>query len=87
MNYYFFDDTINIKTFDPNLLQTDKTLYKFIDIYYIGYMTMKYSDYVKINSVNFLNLIIDKVDGYIEEKDGNKYLILDSTNKVRKTLG
>ena len=45
---------------------------------------MKDSDYVKINSVNFLNLIIDKVDGYIEEKDRNKYLILDSTKKKTK---
>ena len=29
---------------------------------------MKDSDYVKINSVNPLCLIIDKIDGYIEEK-------------------
>ena len=29
---------------------------------------MKDSDYVKINSANSLNLIIDKVDGYTEEK-------------------
>ena len=29
---------------------------------------MKDSDYVKINSVNPLYLIIEKVDGYIEEK-------------------
>ena len=29
---------------------------------------MKYSDYVKINSVNPLYLIISKLDGYIEEK-------------------
>ena len=30
-------------------------------------------------SVNPLYLIIDKVDGYIEEKNGNKYLVFDST--------
>ena len=29
---------------------------------------MKDSDHVKINSVNPLYLIIDEVDGYIEEK-------------------
>ena len=29
---------------------------------------MKDCDYVKINSVNHLHFIIDKVDGYIEEK-------------------
>ena len=45
---------------------------------------MKDSDYVKINSVNSLHLIIDKVDRYIEEGNGNKYLIIASTdeNKV-----
>ena len=59
---------INIKDFDSNLLKIDKKSYKNIDIYYIGYITMKDSDYVKINSVNPLYLIIEKVDGYIEEK-------------------
>ena len=59
-------------------------LCKIIDIYYIGYITMKDFDYVKINSVNFLYLIIDKVDGYIEEKYGNKYLIFASTDKNKE---
>ena len=66
--YYFFDAMINIEDFDSNLLKMDKKSHKSIDIYYIGYMTMKVFDYVKINSVNPLCLIIDKVDGYIEEK-------------------
>ena len=66
--YYFFDAMINIEDFDSNLLKMDKKSHKSIDIYYIGYMTMKDFDYAKINSVNPLYLIIDKVDGYIEEK-------------------
>ena len=37
-------------------------------------------DYVNIHSVNSFYLIIEKVDGYIE-KNGNKYLILASTDK------
>ena len=45
---------------------------------------MKDSDYVKINSGNPLYLIVDKVDQYIEEKNGNKYLILDSTDKSKE---
>ena len=53
---------INITNFDPNLLKIDKKSYTNIDIYYIGYVTLKDSDYVKINSVNPLYLIIDKVD-------------------------
>ena len=36
--YYFFNDMINIKTFDPNLI---KKSYKNIDVCYIGYITIK----------------------------------------------
>ena len=63
---YFFDDMINIKNFHSNLLKIDKKSYKDIDIYYIGYITVKDSDYVKINSVNPLYLIINEVDGYLK---------------------
>ena len=42
---------INIKTFDPILLKIDQKSYENLDIYYIGYMTMKDSEYVKINRV------------------------------------
>ena len=72
--------------FDSNLLKIDKKGYKNIVIYYIGYITMKDSDYVKINSLNPLYLIFDKVDGYIEESNENKYLILASTDKNNKEL-
>ena len=34
--YYFYDDMVNIKHFDSNLLKTDKKSFKNIDIYYIG---------------------------------------------------
>ena len=76
--YYFFDDMINITNFYPKFLKVDKKLYKNIDIYYIGYITMK------IKSVNPLYLIINEVDGHFEEKNGNKYLILDFTDKTKK---
>ena len=52
--YYFLDDVINITNFDLNLLKIDKKSYKNIDIYYTGYITMKDSDYVKINIVDRL---------------------------------
>ena len=64
---------ININNFDPSLIEIDKKSYKNIGIYYIGYITMKDSDHVKINSVNQLYLIIGEVDGYIEENNRNKY--------------
>ena len=64
--YYFFDDMINIKDFDRNLLKIDKKSYKNIYIYYIGYITMNIdSDYVKINSVSPLYLIIREANGYM----------------------
>ena len=47
---------------------------------------MKDSDYVKIKSVNPLYLIINEVDGHFKEKNGNKYLILDSTDKNEEVL-
>ena len=58
--YYFFDDMINIKSFDSNLLGIDKKLYESIDIFYIVYITVKESEYVNTNSVNPLYLIITK---------------------------
>ena len=43
---------INIKEFDPSLQKIHKKSYKSNGIYFIGYITMKISDHVKINSVN-----------------------------------
>ena len=64
--YYFYDDMINIKDFDSNLLNIDKRLSKNIAIYYIGYITKK--DEYKINSVNPFYLNVGDIDGFIEEK-------------------
>ena len=61
-------------------------MYKNIDIYYFGYITVKDSDYVKINSINPLYLIISEVDGYIKGKNGRKYLVFDSANEKNKVL-
>ena len=62
---------INLKNFESNLLKIDKKHYKGIDIYYIGYITIKkIGDCENIYSVNPLYLIIGKVDGHIEEKIG-----------------
>ena len=64
---YFFNDMINIKDCDSDLLNIDKKSYKNIDIYCIGYITMKDLDYVNIHGVNPLYFIMDKADGYIEK--------------------
>ena len=83
--YYFYNDLINIKAFDPKLLKLDKKPYKGIDIYYIRYNTKKYE--YKINSVNLLYLLVRRIDGFIEEKRENKYLNIaftESNNEVLK---
>ena len=59
---------INITHFDSNLLKIGKKLFKNIANYYIGYITEKIK-YV-INSVNPFYFIANKVDGFIEEKEG-----------------
>ena len=67
--YYFYNDQINLKDFDAKLLKISKKSYKNIDIYYIGYITIKkIDDYESIYSVNPLYLHIDHASGYIEEK-------------------
>ena len=58
--YYFFNDVINIKNFDSSNIKIAEKSYKNILTYYIGYLTIKYSQYVKINSVIALYLIIEK---------------------------
>ena len=46
----------------------------------------KIDDCEKNYSVNLLYLLIDHVSGYIEEKDVNKYLVFDSTDKNKELL-
>ena len=85
--YYFYNDMINIKKFASNVLKIDKKSYKNIDIYNIGYITIKKIDDCKnIHSVNPLYLLIDYANGYIEEKGVNEYLIFDSTDKNEELL-
>ena len=85
--YYFINDIIDMRNFHSNLLKIDKKLYKEIDIYYIGYITIKkFSDCENIHSVNPLYLIIHSATGYFKEKNGEKYLILDSTEKYEEVF-
>ena len=55
---------IDIKNLDSNKIKINEKSYKNILIYYIGCMTIKGLSYVKINSVNSLYLIKDKINGY-----------------------
>ena len=84
--YYFFDDIINVKNFDPNNIKINENSYKNILIYYIVYVTIKDSKYVKLKSINLLYLIFYKVNAYFEEIIGNKYLTLTPTNESKEKI-
>ena len=76
---------IKIKNFHSNLSKIDKKPYKDIDIYYIGYITIKkFGDSENIRNVNPLYLIIHSATVYFKEKYSEKYLILDSTKKYEE---
>ena len=88
--YYFLDDIIGIRKFQWNLLKIDEKPYKDFDIYYIGYITIKkfdkFSDHENIHCVNPLYLTIYSARGYFKEENGEKYLIIDSTEKYEEVF-
>ena len=85
--YYFYNDMINFKNFESNLLKIDRKSYKNICIYNVGYVTIKkVDDCENIYSANPLHLHVNHANGYIEEKNGNKYLIFDDSVNENKGL-
>ena len=80
---YFFDDIMNIKNFGSNNIEIDQKSYKNILIYYIGYVTIKDSKYMKFNTVNPFFIFI-KVNGYFEEINKSKYLTIVPTNENKE---
>ena len=79
---YFFDDMTSIE----NKIKVDEKSYKNILIYHIEFVIIKDFSYRTINSVNTLYLTINKMNGYIEDSNGNKYLTLISTDEGKGTL-
>ena len=55
-----------------------------LGIYYIGYVTKK-REY-KINNVNPLYLLINRIDDFIDEIEGDKYLNIASTDRSTEVL-
>ena len=86
-SYYLYNNLIDFEDFDAKMLKIDKKPYKNIDIYYIGYSTFtNIGDYWGNYTVNPFYLNIDYASGYIEEKNGSKYLIFDSVDKNKEVL-
>ena len=69
--YYFFDDMINIKDLDPKKIKTDEKSYENILIYHTEYVTLTTQKFIVRIRLYF---IINKINEYIEESDGKKYL-------------
>ena len=85
--YHFYNDIIDIKTFDSDMLKLDKKTYKNLDIYNIGYVTIKKIGHgYDVNSVNPLYLRIDNASGYIEEINEDKYLVFDVRDENKELL-
>ena len=55
-----------------------------LDIYYIGYVD-KMPQW-GVNSVNPLYLMINRIDGFLEEKNGTRYLNISDTNRNDEIL-
>ena len=70
-----------LKTLVP---KTIKKVGKYIDIYYINYITTK--NHLNVHSVNPFYLVFNKIDGYVEENNGNKSLVFVSTSKSKEIL-
>ena len=85
--YYFYNDIIDIKTFDSNNLKLDKRTYKDLDIYNIGYVTIKKIGHgYDVNSVNPLYLRNYNASGYIEKINEDKYFVFDVRNENKELL-
>ena len=80
---------INMKNFDPSLLEIKELSFRgvfSVNIYYIKYITMQTLDHVNIDNENFLYLVFNKADGYIEESNEIKYLVIASTDENKEAL-
>ena len=80
--YYFFNKMINL---GPNRINIDEKSCKNILIYHIGYVMVKDLNYIKINNVNPLYLIINNINGSIKDSNGSKYLTIVSTGESKDT--
>ena len=91
--YYYFDNIIDIRKLESNLLKIDKKSHRYFDIFDFGYiMIKKFSkcnsdcDYENIRSVNPLDLTFSCATGYFKKEYGEKYFILDSIERYEEVF-
>ena len=75
--YYFYNNLINVSNFEPVNLKLDKKTWKDIDIYYLGYVDKSKPSEWRINSVNPLFVIFNKVFCFVGRKNSIKYSKID----------
>ena len=87
-NLFFLQRHDQSQKFWIKLVKNRKKYYKSIDMYYTGYIAITKNLWLgNIHSVSPLYLLINDASGYIEEKNGNKYLVFDDSvyeNRVTK---
>ena len=89
---YFFNNSIiiNIKDFDPSLLEITKLSFNGVlslNIYYIKYIPKKSINHVTVdNDKVFLYLCLDDVHGHNGESNGIEYLVFTPTEYNKETL-
>ena len=85
--YYFYNDITDIENFDSKNLKLEKKTYKDLDIYNIGYVTIKkIGDCYDVDNVNPLYLGIGNASGYIEKINKDKHLVFDVRDENKKFL-
>ena len=86
-NLFFLQRHDQSQKFWIKLVKNRKKYYKSIDMYYIGYIGITKNLWLgNIHSVSPLYLLINDASGYIEEKNGNKYLVFDDSVYENKEL-
>ena len=82
--YYFYNDLINIKDFNARLLKLDK---KNINrSWYLLYWLCHKKPEWNVNSVNPLYLMINRIDSFIEKKNGDKHLNIALSDRNSEVL-
>ena len=75
---------INVSHFEPGNLKIDKKSWKDINIYYIACADKSKPSEWRINSLNLLYLIVNRVFCFVGEKNGVKYLKIDKSEVLNK---
>ena len=86
--YYYFDDMIDVRNFHSDLLKIDKKSYRDIDIYNIGYITIKKSNLcdgcynIMQKSMDFKNIAIV----YVKKSAYRIYFLYMSKREAKKLM-